>query len=111
MIFLKSYLGGYKINSLFMNGGISPMVTENKDLYSQSGGNVSNIFNNLAVPAGLLLLQQKALKHYSEDKKDGVVSEDLFDKLLNLSSPNKSKKMTKRHKKSKNSKKTKRVNK
>jgi hypothetical protein len=98
---------GYKINSILMKEGISPMTTENRSSYSQHGGNVSNLLNDFAVPAGLLLMNQKTTKHYL-GQDGGVVNDDLFDKLLNLSGPIKSKKLT-RGKKVKKSKKTKRV--
>jgi hypothetical protein len=77
---------------------------------SQSGGSVSSLFNNLAVPAGLLLLQQKSLKHYENDNgNDSIVNDDLFDKLIKMAGPNKNKKLTKRkHKSKKSDRKTKR---
>jgi len=75
--------GGYKINSLFLDNNISPMTSNNKS--NQTGGNVSSIFSNLAVPAGLLLLQQKTTKKSidSINMESKVISEDLHDKLLN----------------------------
>lgn len=95
---------GYKINSLLMNENIPVMKTMNTN--SQvAGGNssVSNLLNNLAVPAGLLLMHQKTLKHYKGDNvnDDQVVNDDLFDKLLKMAGPNKNKKQTKRKNKMK----------
>lgn len=90
---------GYKINSLLMNEQIPAMNTMNNE--SQvAGGSVSSILNNLAVPAGLLLMQQKALKHYKDENKtnEQVVNDDLFDKLFKMAGPNKNKKLTKKHK-------------
>jgi hypothetical protein len=90
---------GYKINSLLMNEEIPAMNTMNNE--SQvAGGSVSSILNNLAVPAGLLLMQQKTLKHYKDENgmNDQVVNDDLFDKLLKMAGPNKNKKLTKKHK-------------
>lgn len=98
---------GFKINSLLMKQNIPAMNTINAP--TQSGGSVSSALNDLAVPAGLLLLQQKTFKHYKGDNMDNeVVNEDLFDKLLKMAGPNKNKKLTKRRKPKKVVKKTKR---
>lgn len=101
---------GYKINSLLMNEKIPPIKTMNTG--SQvAGGSVSGLLNDLAVPAGLLLIQQKAQKHYKDDNEtnDQVINDDLFDKLLKMAGPNKNKKLTKRKKhKSNGNRKTKR---
>jgi hypothetical protein len=107
---------GYKINSVLLSQGMSPMKTTNIGdtlaySSSQTGGNVSSLLNDFAVPAGLLLLQQKSLKHYKEDNNDEVIKDDLFDKLIKLATPIKNKKFTKRmkSKSSKSLRKTKRV--
>lgn len=102
---------GYKINSILMNHNIPAMVTDNKPSNTTNVHQVSNLLNNFAVPAGLLLLQQKSLKHYDNynvNDNNDVINDDLFDKLLELSTPTKKKKLTKRHKSRKNIKKTKR---
>ena len=74
--------GGYKIDSLFLKNNIPPIQNSNINL--QKGGDITSLFSNLAVPAGLLLLQQKAPKKniqtlYEERK---VVDSSLYDKLL-----------------------------
>lgn len=99
---------GYKLNTVLMSQQMPAMKTMNNN--SQSGGSVSSLFNDLAVPAGLLLLQQKSFKHYENDNgNDAIVSDDLFDKLLKMAGPNKNKKLTKRkHKSKKSDRKTKR---
>ena len=99
---------GYKLNTVLMSQQIPAMKTMNDN--SQTGGSVSSLFNNLAVPAGLLLLQQKSLKHYENDNgNDSIVNDDLFDKLIKMAGPNKNKKLTKRkHKSKKSDRKTKR---
>jgi hypothetical protein len=106
--------GGYKINSLFLNNNISPM--ENNNCQTQHGGNVSSIFSNLAVPAGLLLLQQNTTKKSLTTlrTKGQVISEDLHDKLLNHTHKhnkvhhNRKTKINKKMIKNKNTNKTKR---
>lgn len=101
---------GYKINTALMSQDVPVMKTINTN--NQTGGSVSSIFNKLAVPAGLLLLQQKSIKHYSDSQGHGsdnkIIGDDLFDKLLKMAGPSKNKKNTKRKLKSKNNRKTKR---
>ena len=103
---------GYTINSLLMNEKIPVMKTMNTNSQVAGGNNsVSSLLNNLAVPAGLLLMQQKTLKHYKDDNvnDEQVVNDDLFDKLLKMAGPNKNKKQTKRkHKMKERNRKTKR---
>jgi len=112
--------GGYKIDNLFLENNISPLSTDNSN--NQEGGNISSMFSNLAVPAGLLLLQQKVNKHtfsnmYNKDTSQ-VVDSSLYDKLLSIASGKKEtsakkekklkvKKRTTRKKQSSKNKKTK----
>tara|TARA_Y100000992_G_scaffold96951_1_gene62570 strand:- start:5605 stop:6018 length:414 start_codon:yes stop_codon:yes gene_type:complete len=86
--------GGYKINSLLLENNISPMTTDSNNIqissndsnYSndnKTGGGITSIFQNLAVPAGLLLLQQKAnVEKISTTNKNEVISPKLHDSLL-----------------------------
>lgn len=99
---------GYKINTALMSQNVPVMKTINTN--NQTGGSVSSIFNNLAVPTGLLLLQQKSIKHYSDGNvsDNNIIDDNLFDKLLKMAGPLKNKKNTKRKLKSKNNRKTKR---
>tara|TARA_B100000925_G_C21891117_1_gene422852 strand:- start:85 stop:504 length:420 start_codon:yes stop_codon:yes gene_type:complete len=92
--------GGYKIDNLFLENNISPLSTDNSN--NQEGGNISSMFSNLAVPAGLLLLQQKVNKHtfsnmYNKDTSQ-VVDSSLYDKLLGIASGKKESKPTKEKK-------------
>jgi len=80
--------GGYKIDNLFLENDISPLTTDNSK--NQEGGNISSMFSNLAVPAGLLLLQQKINKKtfsnmYNKDSSE-VIDSSLYDKLLGIAS-------------------------
>ena len=106
--------GGYKIDNIFLQNNISPFKTDNSS--NQEGGNVSSMFANLAVPAGLLLLQQKTNKKtfsnmYNKENNE-IVDSSLYDKLLNIASGKKEKKVKSsrkrktRTKKSSSSKKT-----
>ena len=88
-----------------MNSGASPIVTMNGN--SQKGGNVSDIFNNLAVPAGLLYMQQSISSSFpSNNKEDEVITDTLYDRLLGLATGDdkSEKKRQTRRKKNKNNK-------
>ena len=92
--------GGYKIESLLLEKGI-PIKPSSQQI-KQKGGGVANILADLAVPAGLLYMQQNVTKHY-DTKHYSTVPVDLYDKLLELSKPKKPKnKSLKRSYKAKN---------
>lgn len=79
--------GGYKINSFFLQEGISPMITHNTN--EQTGGKVSSPFENLAVPAGLFYVNMRVPKQ-DNDKREQLyhthttISDDMVDKLFGL---------------------------
>jgi len=106
----KIMSGGFLVNNIFLNRNESALKTNNASTdKSQVGGTASSIFKDLAVPAGLLFLQQKTHNHYRNTSAMGeneVVEDSLFDKLLKLSEPddNKRKKQTKKRKLFKNNK-------
>jgi hypothetical protein len=93
---------GYNLNSVLMHSKISPMISisekRNEDNDSQKGGKdkVSNLFKDLAIPAGLLLMQQKPIQHYDmnsvsdkhKNKDEKIIDDSLFNKLLNLAKQN-----------------------
>jgi hypothetical protein len=74
--------GGFSVDSCLLKSGVSPITTINNG--SQKGGSVSEIFKNLAVPAGLLYMQQSLATSYSSGNGDEIISDTLYDKLLNL---------------------------
>jgi len=76
--------GGFSVNSCLLKSGVSPITTINNG--SHKGGSVSAIFNNLAVPAGLLYMQQSLATAYIPENGDETISDTLYDKLLNLAS-------------------------
>lgn len=51
---------------------------------SQKGGSVISMFKDLAVPAGLLYLQQTTTSNYDEEKSNEPISQSLYDKLFEL---------------------------
>ena len=114
----KIMSGGYLIDSILLKQGVSPMTTLNYSGGSDSSSNkVSNIFENLAVPAGLLYTYKKggSINQYvntspfkkPNHKEDIVLSDDIHDELykqieMNLNKNNsdknaKSKAKTKRN--------------
>ena len=88
--------GGYKVNSVFLKNQVPIMTTLNSPR-SQKGGAVAHaigdIFSDLAVPAGLLYMQQAYTpsNKYDTIHQDKVASESLYDKLLNMVIPEKRK--------------------
>jgi hypothetical protein len=111
----KYVSGGYTINSNLLNGGGSPLYTLNsiKHTVDGDGDNVSNLFKNFVVPAGLFFINQKMPKCNHDEKysEHSTLSDDLHDKLfalINLNNPIKHKK-TKKHSHAIKHKKTKKV--
>ncbi len=83
--------GGFSVNSIMMQDGISPIMTLNTNKIG-GGGQVSDIFSGLAVPAyayhnGGSKVKNNSYKNYESDDdsdEDNVISGDLHDKLLDL---------------------------
>ena len=121
--------GGYKINSillrnqtpLFDNKETQHDIVGNaiKDNKHKGGSNIAinKIFNDLAVPAGLLFLQQNntldnVVKDSNLTMNKNIMSDSLYDKLYNLASNTKIKQSNKTRKyKNKNKKRTRKVKK
>ena len=110
---------GFSVNSALLREGKSPMmgltpflrgtgtarngddddVEEDEDTQMKpSSGNhihhhVSEMFKNMSVPAGIFYIQQKNQPCKQENiYEEDDISEDLFDKLLNLASENEKRK-------------------
>lgn len=87
--------GGYKVNSLFLQGGLPPLTTFNTADQNQDGGKVSSPFENLAVPAGLFYINQRVPKYGDKEdhhyKKHETISDDMIDKLYSLVNADKKK--------------------
>lgn len=114
-----THAGGYTINSKLLQN-LSPICS-----ISQGGGGstIGSVLNGLAVPAGLLLLQQQMGEGKKSVKiqKHGVIEDGLYEKIFALANETKqskkqskklsnkqSKKQSKKH--SKENKTKKRVN-
>ena len=79
--------GGYLIDSIMLKNGVSPMTT-----YHYKGGfkdkeddNVSSIFDNLAVPAGLFYMNERTpISDSCDYQSSEPLSDDLHESLLAL---------------------------
>jgi hypothetical protein len=103
---------GFSVNSRLLREGKSPIMgmtsflhgntKDDNDAVGDSGersdkrhrhNNVADLFKNMSVPAGIFYIQQKnpssKQDHLYEDED---ISDDLFDKLLNLASENEKRK-------------------
>ena len=94
--------GGYSINSIFLKNGVSPMQTVNfrkKGLESNSlekdgkndkphSSNISSLFEDLAIPAGLYFNNTKLFPEnkipFEEYKEHTMLPDDIFDKLFKM---------------------------
>ena len=98
--------GGYSVDSYLLKNGLSPMQTNNAlEGNSQLGGNsqVSSIFENLAVPAGLFFLNQKpSHDNYGNKTKcmdHKMLPDHIFDefmKMIEIDKHNKRQRKTRR---------------
>jgi hypothetical protein len=93
--------GGYKLDSSFLENNYTPITSYNinENEIIQKGGNpaLTEVFSNLAVPAGLFVLQRIANGKYNEDinskdDKPELIEDSLYDKLLKLATINNYKK-------------------
>ena len=108
--------GGYNIESMLLKKGIAPMRTLNGDEVQGGGNNnknVSSLFTDLAVPAGLFYINQKVPKNvYDEDvdyREHTMLSDDIHDQLFELIEVDKKeKRKTKKHINKLNNRKTRR---
>ena len=103
--------GGYTIESFLLNNEQSPITTIN---ITQDGGmtktneKFSELFENLVVPAGLFLNNQKPSKNkFDNCEKHTMLSDDIYDKLFGLIQMSTKKNTTRRKKTMNQNKKTK----
>ena len=89
----KIMVGGYTLDSILSEYPIMNSNTNVNVESIQNGGNFASLFKDLAVPAGLLYLQQNfnpKSKILSNVGKHGSIIEDsLYDNLVDLVSKNK----------------------
>ena len=82
--------GGFSVgNMLQKNGGVLTLNSPG----GQKGGNVSDLFQGLVIPCGLLYGGggKQKYKHYADDDSDDddVIGDKLHDELLGLAKPTK----------------------
>lgn len=91
--------GAFKIKSDFFDYPAAKLY--------KGGGNSNTILSGLAVPAGLLLLQQTVGGGTNLQKStDEIINDTLYDKLLNLASNKKIKNKTKKYNQKSHNKRT-----
>ena len=89
----ETICGGFKVNNILLNSDNPPVVTINSK--KKQLNKVSSLFDDLAVPAGLLFIQDKLTPRYSE-KTEKFVDDTLYDRLFNLAQINTKKQSRKR---------------
>ena len=88
------YSGGFSVNSIMLREGLSPIITVNQE--KEESENVSNFFNDLVIPNWALAYTMNDVvgndygtKNITpditeNDDDDDVISDDLYNKLLEL---------------------------
>jgi hypothetical protein len=84
----KIQSAGFSVNSILMQKGDPLLITKNYGLQTGGGKTVSDLFKDLAVPAGLLQFKEKQFGGKIEESKiknnDEIISDDIHDKLLRM---------------------------
>lgn len=93
----QTHSAGFSIDSLLAKSGMKPLTTLNEPLQvggSSVTGQFSDLFRYMGVPVGLSTVLSDDIQISSSSTEDGgVVSESLFDKLLELAGPSESNKV------------------
>ena len=102
--------GGYSIGSILMKSGCAPMRTDNSPMVGGSSGRqgsqVSSMFSDLVVPAGLFFDGGGRGGDCSAYSKHSVLSDDIYDTLLKQVSPAKAKSITRKRRASRDNRRT-----
>jgi len=70
---------GFDVNSILLKSDNNPI----NDI-KQKGGSFNHLLNDLAVPAGLLFLQQ-TINNVNYNHNDNYINDSLYNKLINFS--------------------------
>jgi hypothetical protein len=89
----ETICGGFKVNNILLNSNNPAIVTMNAG--EKTFNKVSSLFDDMAVPAGLLFIQDKLTPRYSE-KTTNIIDDTIYDKLFNLAQINTKKETKKR---------------
>ena len=95
----KIQAGGFIIQNSLLEKGIPAITVQNNK--NMSGGSVSSLFKDLAVPAGFLYLQQNMAQKFYHEKHPEMINNGIYDKLFKLAQDKPIKKYTKKNKKTK----------
>lgn len=83
----KIQTAGFSVNSILMQKGQPLLITKNSAIYKGGAKNVSDLFKDLAVPAGIAQFNKIQIGGNIEESNfnnDKIISEDLHDKLLKM---------------------------
>lgn len=84
----KIMVGGYTLDSILSEYPVMNSNVKENANNIQKGGNFANMFKDLAVPAGLLYLQQKfkpSSNTFSNiEKKGEVIKDSIYDSLVDI---------------------------
>lgn len=83
----QAIAGGFKVTSFIEAAG--------EEMKKQSGGGMS-VFKDLAVPAGLFLMQRAAVNNFTSSNSEQIIDEKLYDRLFDLVDETPKNKPTKR---------------
>ena len=77
---------GFKINNILLNSNNPAFITFNssKNNNNLPDNKVSSLFNDLAVPMGLLYIQEKMKNPLYKETTHSSIDDSLYDKLLTL---------------------------
>lgn len=112
----KVMSAGFSIDSLLLKKGGSIMTSKN-NIIGGGGGQLSHLFQNLGVPAGISYIEMRqsgGKREYARDSEEPqILSDDIHAKLLDLVSVDSTRKAkkTRRHTVSDNKKRTTKKNK
>jgi hypothetical protein len=96
----KIMSGGYEVKSLLLNDNISAVSTENN---GKVGGSVSSLFSHLAIPAGLLMVNEAhKVANYDNTYINEMYDISLHDRLLQHVNPTSRKMYNKRTRRANN---------
>ena len=98
----KVMSGGYEVSSMLLNENFAAINSESNG--NQTGGEkVSSIFSNLAIPVGLLMVEEAhRVANYDTTYHDEMYDNSLHERLLQHVSPQERKLYNKRTRKSNN---------
>jgi hypothetical protein len=88
----KIMAGGYSVNSILLNGQQPAMYPQEGGKGIRKNDKVSDRFKHLAVPAGLLYINESVSNKNDAIMNDAIVNDaivndDLYEKLLYLAGP------------------------